>query len=68
LKQRIATALLITPFFIAIILLLPTLAFAAFIGALCLVALWEWTRLSGMRSRPWRAVLVSLAAAAMLAL
>jgi phosphatidate cytidylyltransferase len=68
LKQRIATALLITPFFIAIILLLPTLAFAAFIGALCLVALWEWTRLSGMRSRPWRAVFISLAAAAMLAL
>lgn len=67
-KQRVITALLITPLAIAIILLLPTFAFAALIAGLCLVALWEWTRLSGMRSRPWRAVLVALAAAAMLGL
>jgi phosphatidate cytidylyltransferase len=58
-KQRLITALLVTPLAIALILLLPTTWFAVFIAGLCLVALWEWTRLSGMRSRPWRAVLVA---------
>ena len=60
-KQRIITALLVTPLAIALILLLPPLWFAAFIAGLCIVALWEWTRMSGMRSRPWRAVLVGCA-------
>ena len=60
-KQRIITALLVTPLAIALILLLPTIWFAAFIAGLCIVALWEWTRMSGMRSRPWRAVLVGCA-------
>jgi len=67
-KQRVITALLVTPFAIAIILLLPTLAFAALIGLLCLIALWEWTRLSGMRRRTWRAVIVAAAGALMIAL
>jgi len=67
-KQRIITALLVTPLAIASILLLPTWAFAAIIAALCLVALWEWTRLSGMRSRPWRGVIIGVAAALLLAL
>lgn len=67
-NQRVVTALLITPLAIAIIVLLPTVALAALIGALCLVAFWEWTRLSGMRSRPWRAVLVAAAGGAMIAL
>jgi phosphatidate cytidylyltransferase len=67
-KQRIITALLVTPFAIAVILLLPTWALAPPIGVLCLVALWEWTRLSGLRSRPWRAVFVALAGVSMIAL
>jgi phosphatidate cytidylyltransferase len=67
-KQRLITALLVTPFAIALILLLPTAPFAALIAILCLIALWEWTRLSGMRSRPWRAILIGLVGAAMLAL
>jgi phosphatidate cytidylyltransferase len=67
-KQRVLTALLVTPIAIAIILLLPTLALALLIGALVLVALWEWTRLSGMRSRPWRGVLVGIAGLAMIGL
>ncbi len=67
-KQRVITALLVTPFAIGVILLLPTIAFAALIEVLCLVALWEWTRLSGMRSRPWRCVLVGLAGVLMIAL
>jgi phosphatidate cytidylyltransferase len=47
-KQRVITALLVTPFAIAIFLLLPTIAFATLIGALCLIALWGWARLSRM--------------------
>ncbi len=43
-KQRVLTALLITPLAIALILFCPTPAFAALIAALCLLALWEWTR------------------------
>lgn len=64
-KQRVVTALLITPFAVALILLSPSVLFAAIIATLCLIALWEWTRLSGMRSRPQRAVLVSVLAVAM---
>ena len=67
-KQRVVTALLITPIAIAMILLMSSVAFAIFIAVLCLIALWEWTRLSGMRSRPWRGVLVALAGASMIAL
>jgi phosphatidate cytidylyltransferase len=67
-KQRVVTALLVTPIAIAVILLLPTIPFAIFIAALCLIASWEWTRLSGMRSRPWRGVLVALVGASMPAL
>ena len=58
-KKRLITALLVTPLAIALILLLPTPAFATIIAGLCLVAVWEWTRLSGMRSRPWRAAIVA---------
>lgn len=60
-KQRVITALLITPLAIAVILLLPGIAFAALICALCLLALWEWTRLSGLRDRRFRAALLALA-------
>ena len=67
-KKRIITALLVTPIAILLILLLPTAALAILIGGLCLIALWEWTRLSGMRSRPWRGALVGLAGVLMLAL
>ncbi len=65
-KQRVITALIVTPFAIAMILLTPTLAFATIIGVLCLIALWEWSRLSGMRSRPLRAVLIALCGALMI--
>ena len=67
-KQRVVTALLITPIAIALILLMPPIPFATFIGVLCLIALWEWTRLSGLRSRPLRGVLVGLAGASLIAL
>jgi len=63
-KQRVITALLITPTAIAIILLMPSTWFGAIIGVLCVIASWELTRLAGMRSRPLRAALVALCAIA----
>ncbi len=67
-RQRVITALLITPCAIALILLTPTVALATIIAGLCLVASWEWTRLSGMRSRPLRAVLMVFCALLMIVL
>lgn len=67
-KQRVVTALLLAPLAVAIILLLPTPAFAIVIAGMCLIALWEWTRLSGLRDRRVRGVLLALAAIAFCAL
>ncbi len=67
-KQRVLTALLLAPLAIAIILLVPTPAFAIVIAGLCLLALWEWTRLSGLRDRRVRGILLALAAVAFCAL
>jgi phosphatidate cytidylyltransferase len=67
-RQRVITALLITPCAIALILLTPTVALAVIIAALCLVASWEWTRLAGMRSRPLRALLMVFCVGLMTAL
>ncbi|MBS0570172.1 MAG: phosphatidate cytidylyltransferase, partial [Proteobacteria bacterium] len=60
--QRVVTALLLAPLAVAIVLLLPTPAFAIVIAGLCLLALWEWTRLSGLRDRRLRGALLALAA------
>jgi len=62
-KQRVLTALLITPVAVAMILLLPMVAFALLIAGLCLIASWEWTRLSGLLDRRARALLLVLAIA-----
>lgn len=67
-KQRIITALLLAPCAIALLLYVPAGWTAAVIGGLCLIAAWEWSRLSGLRSRPLRALLVALVALAMIAL
>ena len=67
-KQRVITALLLTPIAIGLILFAPSALFGVVIAALCLLASWEWTRMSGMRSRPLRAVLIALCALAMLGL
>ena len=50
LRQRILTALVLAPVAIAIVLFLPTPAVAAIIAAVCLMAMWEWTRLAGITS------------------
>ena len=62
-KQRVITALLITPLAIALVLLLPPLGFAVLVAALSLLALWEWTRLAGLHDRRLRAGLLVLACA-----
>lgn len=60
LKQRTLTALILTPIAVALILLPPTWAVAIVIAALCLQALWEWTRLAGLESRATRAGIVAI--------
>ena len=67
-KQRIITALLLAPCAIALLLYVPAGWTAAIIGGLCLIAAWEWTRLSGLHSRPLRAALVAFVALAMMVL
>lgn len=67
-KQRVITALLLAPLAIAMVLLLPTREFALVIAGLCLLALWEWTRLSGLRDRRVRGALLLLALCALIAL
>lgn len=61
-KQRILTALVLTPIAVAIILLLPTAAFAGIIAVVWLLALWEWTRLIGIVALPARIATVALGA------
>ncbi len=58
LKQRVLTALVLAPLIVALVFLTDTLIFAVLIGAIFLAGLWEWTRMSGMRNRPLRALLL----------
>lgn len=44
-KQRIITALILAPLVILAIFFLPMAWFSAFVGGLCLVGFWEWSRL-----------------------
>lgn len=47
LKQRTLTALVLAPIAIGMILFLPSTILGPVIGAVLLMALWEWTRLAG---------------------
>ncbi len=67
-KTRTLTALVLAPLAIALILFVPTALFAAVTGAAFLYAIWEWTRLLGLRAEASRATVVVLHGAAMLAL
>lgn len=62
LRQRVLTALLLAPLVILLILLVPTNLFAWLLGGAFLAAIWEWTRLSGMKNRSNRGVVVGVAA------
>jgi phosphatidate cytidylyltransferase len=63
LRQRVLTALLLAPLAILLILLVPTSVFAWLLAGAFLAATWEWTRLSGMKSRPLRGVVLGIATA-----
>lgn len=67
-KTRILTALVLAPVAIALILFAPTVVFAAIAGAAFLYALWEWTRMLGLRDNSVRAVLVTVHGLVMLGL
>ena len=60
LKQRTITGLVLAPIGVAVVLLLPTMALAAFTSLTVLVALWEWTRMAGFTSRPMRSAAVAI--------
>jgi phosphatidate cytidylyltransferase len=65
LLQRTLTALLLAPLVILVVLLPPswTWLFALVVALALLAGLWEWTRLSGLRHRPLRGVLLGAALA-----
>ncbi|MBE1161634.1 phosphatidate cytidylyltransferase [Dyella acidiphila] len=62
LRQRVLTALLLAPLAILLILFVPTDLFAWLLAAAFLAATWEWTRLSGMKDRRTRGVVLGVAA------
>lgn len=59
LKQRTLTALVLAPLAVALILFVPTVLVAAVAAAAFLFAIWEWTRLLGLRDMPLRAAIVA---------
>ncbi len=60
LLQRVLTALLLAPFAIAFIVLLPTPGFALVLALLFLAGAWEWTALSGLQQAGQRAAVLVL--------
>jgi phosphatidate cytidylyltransferase len=68
LKQRTLTALVLAPLGVAIVLLLPTIALAAFTALTVAIGLWEWTRMAGFRSRPMRSATVAIVSLILVAL
>src|SRR4051812_21168139 len=60
LKPRTITGLVLAPFGVAIVLLLPTIALAAITALTVLIGLWEWTRMAGFTSRPVRSATVAI--------
>jgi phosphatidate cytidylyltransferase len=68
LKQRTITALVLAPLGILAVLFLPTPALSLITATVVLVAVWEWTRLSGFAARPARSAAVALAALALVPL
>jgi len=63
LLQRTLTALLLAPLVILLILLAPTGVFAIIVGIAFLAAMWEWTRLSGLKQTSARSALLVVTAA-----
>src|SRR4051812_17496208 len=68
LKQRVLTALILFPIVVALILLPPTIWFAALVGVVFTGAAWEWALLAGFRTSVGRAAVVGGVAAIILAI
>jgi len=64
-RQRILTALILLPLAIAGVLYLPTPWLGGLLTAVLLLALWEWTRLAGVRGLPTRLAYLAANAALM---
>lgn len=58
-KQRVVTALFLAPLPILAVLFLPTPWLAAFVAAVLLAGLWEWTRLAGLTDTLPRAAVLT---------
>lgn len=58
LKQRVITAIVLAPLIIALIFLTRAAMFAALLGLVFLLGMWEWTRMAGVRSRLQRGLLL----------
>lgn len=58
LKQRVITALVLAPLILALIFLTRAPTFAALLGLVFLLGLWEWTRMAGVRGYALRALCV----------
>lgn len=59
LKQRVLTAIVLAPLIITLVFLTSTPVFAILLAVIFLAGMWEWTRMSGMRNRPTRALLLA---------
>ena len=71
LKQRVITALVMAAVFISVLFLCPPLVFAVFVGAVTVVAAWEWANLCHLTTTFARAaytLFIVVAAAAFLGL
>jgi phosphatidate cytidylyltransferase len=68
LKQRTITALVLAPLGILAVLFLPTLMLSLITAVVVVVAVWEWTRLSGFAARPARSAAAALALVALVPL
>ncbi|HRQ65262.1 MAG TPA: phosphatidate cytidylyltransferase [Xanthomonadaceae bacterium] len=68
LGTRVATAVVLAPLAIALVLWAPTWLFALVAGTAMLIGLWEWTRLARVPLRTGRAAVVAVAAALLSAL
>ncbi|MGN6790659.1 MAG: phosphatidate cytidylyltransferase [Rhodanobacteraceae bacterium] len=54
LKQRVITALILAPLIVALIFLTNASVFAALLGLIFLLGMWEWTRMAGVHGYPLR--------------
>ena len=61
LRDRILTALILIPLFLAIVLLLPPKHFAIVTGIIMIISAWEWSSLMGLSGFPKKIVHLLLA-------